>query len=107
MCPYVVVMVGLVCRNDPWGYAVEPLILDRCNVRRQTKPHPAEHQFCFFFPRRFISRKKKNEFDFEAGHGRLRLARTVEVRFRDASAHQTWLCKRTSNGVTPEEDSTS
>ena len=33
--------------------------------------------------------------------------RTVEVRFRDASAHQTCLCKRPSDGVTLEEESTS
>ena len=40
-------------------------------------------------------------------HGGLRHAWTVEVRCRDASAHQTCLCKRTSDGITPEEDSTS
>ena len=31
----------------------------------------------------------------------------MEVRFRDASIHQTFFCKRTSDGVTPEEDPTS
>ena len=30
----------------------------------------------------------------------------MEVRFRDASVHQTYLCNRTSDGVTPEEDPT-
>ena len=30
--------------------------------------------------------------------------RTVEVRFRDATAHQTYMCRRTRDGVTPEED---
>ena len=39
--------------------------------------------------------------------GGLRRAWVVEVSFRDASAHQTWLCKRTSDGVIPEEDPTS
>ena len=43
----------------------------------------------------------------QAGHGGLRRAQKVEVRFRDASVHQTCLCKRTSDGVTPEEDPTS
>ena len=28
----------------------------------------------------------------------------VEVHFRDTSAHSTWLCKWTKDGVTPEED---
>ena len=41
------------------------------------------------------------------GLGGLRRARTVVVRFRDASVHQTCLCKQTSDGVTPEEDPTS
>ena len=36
----------------------------------------------------------------------LRRGRTVGVRFRDASAHQTLLCMRTSYSVTPEEDPT-
>ena len=35
--PHVVVVVGLVCFNDPWGYAVEPLMADRSKVRCQTK----------------------------------------------------------------------
>ena len=42
----------------------------------------------------------------QAGPGSLRRTRTVEVRFRDASAHQTCLCKQTRDGVTPEEDIT-
>ena len=29
--------VGLVCVNDLWGYAVEPLTPDRSKVSRQTK----------------------------------------------------------------------
>ena len=37
LCPHVVVVVGLVCANDPWGYAVEPLMPVRSKVRRQTK----------------------------------------------------------------------
>ena len=32
LCPHVVVVVGLVCVNDPWGYAVEPLMPDRAKV---------------------------------------------------------------------------
>ena len=62
LCPYVVIVVGLVCVNDPWGYAgyaVEPLMSG------------------------------------------------AEIRFQDASAHQTCLCKQTSDGVTLEEDPTS
>ena len=43
----------------------------------------------------------------QAGHRGLRRARTVEIRLRDASAHQMCLCKQTSDGVTPEEDPTS
>ena len=38
---------------------------------------------------------------------RVRRAQKVEVRFRDASVHQTCLCQRTRDGVTPEEDPTS
>ena len=34
--PHVVVVVGLVCINDPWSYAVEPLMPDRSKVRNQT-----------------------------------------------------------------------
>ena len=41
------------------------------------------------------------------GGGSLRRARTMEVRFRDAPVHQTCLCKRTTDGVTSEEDPTS
>ena len=37
LCPHVVVVVGLVCVNDPWGYAVEPLMPDRSKMRRQIK----------------------------------------------------------------------
>ena len=33
----------------------------------------------------------------------LRRAKKVEVCFLDASVHQTCLCKRTRDGVTPEE----
>ena len=36
-CPHVVVMVGLVCINDPWGYMGEPLMPEWSMVRRQTK----------------------------------------------------------------------
>ena len=43
----------------------------------------------------------------QTGHGGLRRARTVEVRFQDPSVHQTCLCKWTRDGVTPEEDPTS
>ena len=58
LCSHAVVVVGFVCFDDPWGYAVGPLMPDRSKVRFQTK------------------------------------------RFRDASAHQTCLCMRTSDGVT-------
>ena len=68
-------MVGLACFDDPCSYAVEPLMPDSSKVR------------------------------FQAGHGDLSRAETVGVHFRDASAHQTCLCKGTSNGLTPEEDS--
>ena len=37
----------------------------------------------------------------------LRRAWVLGVHFRDASAHQTWLCKRTSYSVTLEENPTS
>ena len=33
----VVIVVGLMCFDDPWGYAVEPLMPDRFQVRFQTK----------------------------------------------------------------------
>ena len=80
LCPHVVVVVGLVCFDDPWGYAVEPLMPDRSYVRFWT------------------------ERETEGLHR----ARMIEVRFRDgASAHQTCLCKRTRYGETPEEESTS
>ena len=39
----------------------------------------------------------------QEGNGGLRRTRTVEVHFWDASAHQTCLCKRTRDGITPEE----
>ena len=37
LCPHVIVVEGLVCVSDPWGYSVEPLMPDRTKVRRQTK----------------------------------------------------------------------
>ena len=37
LCTHVVVVVGLVCFDDLWGYAVEPLMRDRPKVRSQTK----------------------------------------------------------------------
>ena len=37
LCPHVAVVLGLVCVNDPWGYAVETLMPDRSKMRRQTK----------------------------------------------------------------------
>ena len=37
MYPHVVVVVGLVCSDDPWGYAVEPLIPDKSKVKFHTK----------------------------------------------------------------------
>ena len=64
LCPHVVV-AGLVCFDDPWGYAIEPLMPDKV---------------------------------------RLRTKRDTAVRFRNASALWTCLCKRTSDSVTPEED---
>ena len=33
LCPHVVVVVGLLCFDDPWGYVVEPLMPDRPMVR--------------------------------------------------------------------------
>ena len=55
----VVVVVELQRFNVLWGYAVEPLMSDRCNVRFKIKRD------------------------------------TGGFHFRDASAHQTSLCKRT------------
>ena len=75
LCPHVVIEVGLVCFNDLWSYAVEPIMPDGSKVRLQTK--------------------------------RDTRGRTVWVRFRDASVHQTCLCEQTSDGVTPEQDPTS
>ena len=37
LCLHVVIVVGLVCFGDPWGYAVEALIPDRSKVRFHTK----------------------------------------------------------------------
>ena len=37
LCPHVVVMVALVCVNDPWGYAVKPLMPDRSKLKRRTR----------------------------------------------------------------------
>ena len=37
LCPHVVIVVGFVFVNDLWGYAVEPLMVDRPKVRFQTK----------------------------------------------------------------------
>ena len=37
LCPYVVVVVGLVCFDDPWAYAVGIIMPDRPQVRFQTK----------------------------------------------------------------------
>ena len=73
-------MVGLVRFDDTWGYAVEALMPDRSKVE---------------------------EIPDQAGHWGLRRARTVEVRFRDSSAYQKCLCKRTRDGVTPEKGPTS
>ena len=75
-----VAVVGLVCFDDPWGYAVEPLMPDSPRMK-----------LCCEIPD-------------QEGHGGLRSVRTVEFRFRNASAHQTCLCKQTRDGVTPEED---
>ena len=36
-CVHVVVVVGLVCLNDLWGYTLEPLMPGRSKVRFQTK----------------------------------------------------------------------
>ena len=35
--PHGIVVVGLVCLNDPWSYPVEPLTPNRSKMRRQTK----------------------------------------------------------------------
>ena len=41
----------------------------------------------------------------QEGHGGLRRGRRVQVHFRDVYVqHQAWLCKRTSDGVTPKKD---
>ena len=37
LCLLVVVVVGLVCFDDLWGYVDEPLMPDRSKVRFQTK----------------------------------------------------------------------
>ena len=42
----------------------------------------------------------------QEGYGGSHSARTVEIRFRDAYAHQTCLCKGTRDGVNSEEDPT-
>ena len=74
LCPHVVVVLRLVCFDDPW----------------------ATHAF-----------HVQGEIPDQAGHEGLRRGWTVEVCFQDTSAHQTWLCKQTRDGVTPEENSTS
>ena len=48
-----------------------------------------------------------SEIPDQTGYEGLRRAWSVDVRFRDASVHETCLCKRTSDGVTTEEDPTS
>ena len=37
LCPRVVVVVGLLCFDDPYGYAVEPIVPYRSKVIFQTK----------------------------------------------------------------------
>ena len=46
LCPHVVVVVGLVCFEDPWSYAVEPLIPDRPKVRFQNKRDTEVNAVC-------------------------------------------------------------
>ena len=46
LCPHVVVVVGLVCFDDPWGYAIELLMPDRYNVRFQTKRDTGAYTVC-------------------------------------------------------------
>ena len=53
------------------------------------------------------ARQLQSEIPDQERHGGSRRTQTVEVRFRDASAHQKCLCRRTRDGVTPEEDPTS
>ena len=53
LCPHVVVAVGLMCFDDPWGYAV------------------ATHAW-----------QVQGETPEQAGHGGLRRAQMVEVRFQ-------------------------
>ena len=40
---HVVVVLGLVYVNDPWGYTLEPLMPDRSKVIYQTKRETAVH----------------------------------------------------------------
>ena len=68
--------VGLVCVNDPWSYVVGPLMPDRSNVTRQTK---RDTEIC-------------------ATRGSC-----GSLPGRDCLSQQC-LYKRTSDGVTPEED---
>ena len=66
------------CINDPWDYAVEPLMPDRSKVRRQAK-------------------REKGVY---AARGRWRSASRTRLL-------TSCLCKRTSVDATPEEDPTS
>ena len=44
--PHVVFVVGRVCFDDPWGYAVEPLVPDRSKMRLQTKRDTGVYAVC-------------------------------------------------------------
>ena len=75
LCLHVVAVVGLEHFSDLWGCA-----------GRATRAWQAQNEIS----------------DYE-GHGSFHRGRRVEVDFRDASVHQTWLHKWTSDGVTSEK----
>ena len=81
--PNVVVVVGLVCFDDLWGYAVEPLMPDRPKVRFQTKRDTGVY----------------------AVRGWSRYASGTRLLIRSACASEPAWQRRDS--VTPEQDPTS
>ena len=52
LCPHVVVVVGLVYINDPWGYAVKPLM-----VRLQTERDSVVYAGRFASRTRLLTRR--------------------------------------------------
>ena len=87
LCLHVFALVGLVCINDPWSYALEPLMPDRSKVRCQSKWDTEVYA-------------ARGEWRFASGTRQL----IRRVCTSDVSVHQTCLCNGTSDSVTPEED---